>query len=126
METADEKCRDGDQTVIVIDNVEHHYDDYIDARGQRPMKSKDLPFPSLRRELLAIGEYIPDVGEDYALLAPDVARGRVAFGALPYLIHDNPFIQGITASAEIGAAIGRGAMIDFARARRRHHFLFDD
>ncbi|WP_235932091.1 hypothetical protein [Cereibacter sphaeroides] len=28
--------------------------------------------------------------------------------AIPYLMHDRPFVQGITASAEIGATIARG------------------
>ena len=105
-------------TEIVVDNTTHRYAVFIDARGQRPLKSKDLPFPSLRRQLLTVGEDIPDVGENYALLAPDVARGKVAFGALPYLIHDNPFIQGITASAEIGGAIARGVLGETSRVRR--------
>lgn len=34
-------------------------------------------------------------------------RGRVAFGALPWLMHDRPFVQGLTASAEIGSAMAR-------------------
>lgn len=114
-----EKRVEGDQTVIVIDGVEHGYDVYIDARGQRPLRTADLPFPTLRQQLLAVGDDIPDVGDDYALLAPETARGRVAFGALPYLIHDKPFIQGITASAEIGTAIGGGRIAMPGRARRR-------
>lgn len=112
-------------TEIVVDNKTHRYAVFIDARGQRPLKSKDLPFPSLRRQLLTVGEDIPDVGENYALLAPDVARGKVAFGALPYLIHDNPFIQGITASAEIGGAIARGVLGETSRVRRWLLPLFD-
>ncbi|MFD0849429.1 FAD-NAD(P)-binding protein [Sphingosinicella xenopeptidilytica] len=106
-------------TDIDVDGTPHHFDVFIDARGQRPLKTKDLPFPSLRRQLLAVGEDIPDVGEDYVLLAPDVTRGRVAFGALPYLIHDRPFIQGITASAEIGSAISNAASKAGSRTRRR-------
>lgn len=112
-------------TEITVDGETHRYSVFIDARGQRPLKSKDLPFPSLRRQLLAIGEDIPDVGENYALLAPEAARGKIAFGALPYLIHDNPFIQGITASAEIGAAIARGVLGQSSRVRRWLSPLFD-
>jgi uncharacterized NAD(P)/FAD-binding protein YdhS len=114
-----------DVTEIVVDDETYRYAVFIDARGQRPLKSKDLPFPSLRRQLLTVGEDIPDVGENYALLAPDSARGKVAFGALPYLIHDNPFIQGITASAEIGAAIARGVLGETSRVRRWLSPLFD-
>ncbi|NGP97670.1 hypothetical protein G7B13_29860, partial [Klebsiella pneumoniae] len=31
------------------------------------------------------GDDIPDVGDDYTLQAPETVRGRVAFGALPWL-----------------------------------------
>ncbi len=119
MGTDYDKSRDGEATVIVIDGKEYRYDVFIDARGQRPLKCKDLPFPSLRRLMMEHGEDIPDVGDDYTLLAPPLAKGRIAFGALPYLIHDNPFIQGITASAEIGRAIGSRRTAEIARARRR-------
>lgn len=123
MGTEYEKLREGEATVIVIDGQRYHYDVFIDARGQRPLQSKDLPFPSLRRLLLAHGVDIPDVGDDYALLAPPLASGRIAFGALPYLIHDRPFIQGITASAEIGRAIGSQQRSKTPRARRRLAFF---
>ena len=99
---------DDDQTIIIINGTAYRYTVYIDARGQKPLTSNDIPFPSLRKQLLSAGAEIPEVDDDYTLLSPDVARGRIAFAAIPYLIHDNPFIQGITASAEIGAAIAQG------------------
>lgn len=102
-------------TLIRVDGAEYLFDLFIDARGQRPLKTKELPFPGLRRQLMASGEDIPAVGDDYTLLVPDIARGRIAFGALPYLIHDRPFVQGITASAEIGAAIARAALSRWRR-----------
>jgi len=79
-------------------------------------------FPALRRQLIEVGEDIPDVDENYVLLAPDAAHDRIAFGALPYLIHDElihdePFIQGITASAEIGAKIANTVLRKSSRAR---------
>lgn len=112
-----------DQTVIAIGDETWMFDVFIDARGQKPLKTKDLPFPTLRRQLLSVGEDIPDVGEDYTLLAPDIARGRIAFGALPYLMHDQPFVQGITASAEIGSSIAGAVAKQASRARRRLTFL---
>ncbi len=96
-----------DSTTITAADTAYRFDLFIDARGQKPLKTRDLPFPRLRSQLLAAGEDIPDVGEDYTLLAPDIARGRIAFGALPYLMHDRPFVQGITASAEIGSEIAK-------------------
>lgn len=106
-------------TLIEVTGTTHDFAVFIDARGQKPLKTKDLPFPRLRRQLLAMGEDIPDVGEDYVLMEPDTARGRVAFGALPYLMHDRPFIQGITASAEIGSAIANATLRTAARSRRK-------
>ena len=114
---------DDDVTVIEVNGHAYRYDVFIDARGQRPLASADLPFPSLAAAMIEAGEDIPDVDEDYALLEPESVRGRISFGALPYLIHDNPFIQGITASAEIGRAIGMAMPRKSARARRRLPFM---
>ena len=106
------------KTVIVHHDQRREYDLFINARGQKPLKSKDIPFPSLRHQLLACGDDIPDIGEDYTLLAPEAARGRIAFGGLPWLMHDRPFTQGLTASADIGAAMAQ-ALIKPALNRRR-------
>lgn len=97
-------------TVIRLAETTRHFDVFIDARGQKPLATSDLPFARLRKQLLAAGQDMPSVGEDYMLLAPEKARGRIAFGALPYLMHDRPFIQGITASADIGSGIA-GAVL---------------
>lgn len=107
------------RTVLTVGRNRHVYEVFIDARGQRPLATGDLPFPSLRRLMLDAGAENPEVGDDFMLLAPESARNRIAFGALPYLIQDNPFIQGITASAEIGKAIGGGCRTRNDRARRR-------
>lgn len=110
------------ETIVTTDEEVHVFHMFIDARGQKPLKTADLPFPTLRRQMLAEGQDIPDVGEDYILLNPETTRGRIAFGALPFLMHDKPFVQGITASAEIGKAIG-GAVESLkpipSRPRRR-------
>lgn len=83
----------------------HTFDVFIDARGQRPLKTKDIPFPTLRKQLLGTGADSPDIALNYTLLAPAVARGRIALAALPYLIHEHPFVQGIASCAEIGETI---------------------
>lgn len=111
--------KDGDKVTITTHDRTLSFDVFIDARGQKPLATKDLPFPSLRRQVLIAGDEIPDVGDDYTLQAPDLARGKIALGALPYLIHDQPFIQGITASAEIGKAIAGFAARASTRVRRR-------
>lgn len=105
------------QTTIFAEGERYQYDVFIDARGQKPLKTEDLPFPTLRKQLAATGEEIPTVGDDYTLQEPASVRGRIAFGAIPYLMHDHPFIQGITACAEIGAAIARAVAQPATRTR---------
>lgn len=114
-----------DGTTITAADTVHRSDLFIDARGQKPLGTKDLPFPRLRGQLLAIGEDIPGVGEDYTLLAPDIARGRIAIGALPYLMHDRPFVQGITASAGIGSEIAKSVTRSASRARGKPEAVQD-
>lgn len=96
-----------DGTTIIAEGYAHRFDLFIDARGQRAMTSADLPFPTLKGLLLDAGCDVPRVADDYSLLLPDLAPGQVAMGAIPYLMHDRPFVQGITAAAEIGRAIGQ-------------------
>lgn len=112
-----------DGTVIVAQGERYEFDLFIDARGQKALKTKDLPFPTLRQQLQENGDDIPDVGEDYTLLAPDSVRGRIAFGALPYLMHDQPFVQGLTVCAEIGEAMAKAITQRASRARRRLRFV---
>lgn len=112
-----------ERTVIVYDGKKVEFELFIDARGQKPLKTKDLPFPTLRQQLQENGDEIPDVGEDYTLLAPDSVRGRIAFGALPYLMHDRPFVQGLTVCAEIGEAMAKAISETTSRPRRRLPFV---
>jgi uncharacterized NAD(P)/FAD-binding protein YdhS len=112
-----------DKTVIASEHGHFEFDTFIDARGQKSLKIQDLPFPRLRQQLEAHGEDFPDIADDYTLLAPDSVRGRIAFAALPYLMHDRPFIQGITVSAEIGENIARAVSHPAAHSRRRLPFI---
>ncbi|MFC3169108.1 FAD/NAD(P)-binding protein [Paracoccus fontiphilus] len=102
-------------TTIEVDGQAHVFDVFIDARGQKPLGAEDLPFPTLREALLRSGHDIPDVAEDYSLIGPPEFRG-VSIGSIPYLMHDRPFVQGITACADIAAAIAKGVA---TRRRRR-------
>ena len=111
------------QTAISFGQNVYEFDVFIDARGQRPLKTKDLPFAGLRKQLESGGDDIPDVGEDYILLQPESVRGRIAFGALPYLMHDQPFVQGLTVCAEIGEAMAKGIFESAPHVRRRLPFL---
>ncbi|ESN28913.1 hypothetical protein L368_01023 [Enterobacter sp. MGH 22] len=108
-----------DRTVVSTKETVYRFDVFIDARGQKPLKTKDLPFPSLRRALETTGDEIPDVGEDYTLNAPETVRGRIAFGAIPWLMHDHPFVQGLAECAEIAEAMARAAEKPATGLRRR-------
>lgn len=98
-----------DRTVITTQETVYRFDVFIDARGQKPLKTNDLPFPMLRGQLEETGDEIPDIGEDYTLKAPDTVRGRIAFGAIPWLMHDRPFVQGLAECAEIAEAMAKAA-----------------
>lgn len=104
--------RKSDRTVIRAKGASHVFDVFIDARGQQPLKTADLPFPSLRKALLGAGQDIPRVSGTYSLNGVPGYSGRLFLAAIPYLMHDRPFVQGITASAEIGAAIAQGLSAD--------------
>lgn len=110
------------QTEISVGQNVYKFDVFIDARGQKPLKTKDLPFPALRKQLESGGDDIPDVGEDYTLLQPESVRGRIAFGAIPYLMNDQPFVQGLTVCAEIGEAMAKGIFESAPNTRRRLPF----
>lgn len=112
-----------DRTLIHSPQGDVVFDVFIDARGQRPLKISDLPFPGFRETLAATGDDFPAVADDYTLLEPKYLRGRIAFGAIPYLMHDQPFIQGITVCAEIGKQIAKAASQTPRHIRRRLPFI---
>lgn len=99
--------RQAERTVIHAQGAIHVFEVFIDARGQKALTSADLPFPSLRHALAKSGQEIPELAGDYSLIGVPGHEG-VVLAAIPYLMHDRPFVQGITASAEIGAAVAGG------------------
>ena len=103
-------------TRVRAKGVVHDFDVFIDARGQKPLASSDLRFATLRRALLDAGQTTPEVGNDYRLLDVPAFAGLV-MAAIPYLMHDRPFVQGITASADIGQAIACGIVTSHRRRR---------
>ena len=112
-----------DQTVITTAKKSYRFDVFIDARGQKPLRNKDIPFPTLRKQLAGTGDDVPDVGEDYTLLAPASLRGRIAFGAIPWLMHDHPFVQGLSECAEIGKAMAEAAGKPASGVRRKLPYM---
>src|SRR5690606_9587021 len=107
------------KTTIISNDETYEFEVFIDARGQQALGSKDIPFPTLREMLLDAGSEMPEVGDDYSIVDPPELEGLVRLGALPFLMHDRPFVQGITACAEIGLAMGHAGRQQTTRRRRR-------
>ncbi|QDA35953.1 FAD-NAD(P)-binding protein (plasmid) [Paracoccus liaowanqingii] len=100
--------REASCSMVTANGQTHVFEVFIDARGQVPLSSKDLPFPTLRAALLKAGFEFPEVAADYSLIGVGDFAGRLTMASIPYLMHDRPFVQGITACAEIAAAIAKG------------------
>lgn len=88
------------------DGVVHHFDTFIDARGQRALSAGDLPFLSLRQ---ALPRHAPvRMSESFAVAG--VGEGRLFLPAAPYLLHRMPFAQGITASHDMAETVAEAIL----------------
>lgn len=88
------------------------YDVMIDARGQRALSVEDIRQPGLRAALLK-GQRAGPLTLDADLVPVNAGSfgRRVVIGAIPYLLPERPFTQGLTAVAVLGETIAR-AMLD--------------
>lgn len=105
-----------DQVVIFANGRKNRFNIFIDARGQRPMSTEDIPFASLREALLARGQEEPDVSDDFRLMNVEGFEG-LYLASLPYLMEARPFVQGITASEEIGKIVAQSTSSQRSRLR---------
>ncbi|WP_041524273.1 FAD/NAD(P)-binding protein [Gilvimarinus agarilyticus] len=108
-----------DYTTIRSEKTNLNFDIFIDARGQKPLKLLDLPFPQLRKQLLQKPHGKPPINDDYIIDLPTIQKGCVALAALPYLMPLKPFVQGITVCAEIGKAVSQNFVGTISQAGRR-------
>lgn len=99
------------------------FDALVHAVGQRLLTIDQLPFPSLVSRLLprarktgpaATGRQLPpqvhylETDEHYKIVSDSIGAAPVFCVAAPFLMADRPFIQGITASAEMAEAVADG------------------
>lgn len=105
-----------DHVAIYANGREYQFSIFVDARGQRPMRTEDMPFPSLRNALQSAGHDDPQISCDFGLMNVPGYEG-VYVASLPYLMEERPFVQGITASAEIGQLVARATSTSKARRR---------
>jgi hypothetical protein len=94
----------------------HRFDVFIDARGQKPLKTKDCPSRrcanSYRQRAMR-----------YRMLARIIRCKRpirlrtYCFGAIPWLMHDQPFVRGWQSARRLGSdgKSGRETCIGYAQ-----------
>ena len=92
---------DGETHVITETGETAHFEVFIDARGQRSLGVADLPFPTLRAALGGDKRPVP-ISDSFAILGQG---GRLFLPAAPYLLSRLPFVQGITASQDLGETV---------------------
>lgn len=103
----------GDE-IVVAGSRELRFDELYDARGERPRQAIDLPFPTLRLRLLAqsvrddeadLSDATIAVDDCFALPFTLSSSGRIYVTAVPYMLHERPFSQGLTAARDIGVKV---------------------
>ena len=104
---------EGVTRVVTSEGQESRFAVLIDARGQRALKAADLPFQTLRHliEDAGTGGEVP-MDASFAVTFPGFPEARVFLPAAPYLLHRLPFVQGITASADLGETVAARILQD--------------
>ena len=124
--------------LVTFDDGQLQFDAFIDATGQGRLSAADIPFPGLIRQGV-VGKARVRSGDQVLLAADGQSREEEAGGvrldacyrlqfdqplcrriyclALPFLLHQFPFIQGITSSAELGETVSQAILADIADPR---------
>lgn len=109
-----------------------HFDAFIDATGQGRLSASDIPFPGLVNQgvvgkakvrtgaNLIVGDEVGGqeeaggVGLDacYRLEFHQPLCNRLYCLALPFLLHQFPFVQGITSSFELGETVAKAILAE--------------
>lgn len=100
---------------LIKDGERTHYPVFIEAMGQRALRAKDFPFPSLRRQGV-IRDVNPANGDSpsrgividdaFHPISEDIPEDQVFCLSLPFLMGRHPFIQGITSAHDMGEVVG--------------------
>lgn len=115
--------------IVTTDDRRLEFDAFIDATGQHALSARDMPFPTLlrqgvvgkattrRAEVRADGaeEYVETGGVElddaFRPIFEENLSNKLYCGAIAFLLHKLPFVQGITSARDIGATIAQ-AIID--------------
>ncbi|THV24038.1 FAD/NAD(P)-binding protein [Peteryoungia ipomoeae] len=136
IKTADDGLARG--AVVSVGNNDHVFDAFIDATGQEALSATDLPFPTLVQQGAVKAAQTPtDNGGPLQSTSPELVRtggievdeayrprvdGRthrqLHCAAIAFLLHKEPFVQGITSAHEIGEAVANAILQDLAEDDR--------
>ncbi len=103
--------KDGEAVEIVAGSERERYDLVVDARGETAALAREIPFPTLRLQILA--NQLGHPGDELEVtdelqLAPGLNPvGRVFCLAAPFLLRRRPFVQGLTSAQEMAAQVVR-------------------
>ncbi|PZO80886.1 MAG: hypothetical protein DI629_06165 [Mesorhizobium amorphae] len=114
---------------LTLDGETRHFPAFVEAMGQESLTADQLPLPGLLRQGVVRQATAPvhDGSEDrkpvkgialdeaFRLRFPQPLSNEFYCLALPFLLHQHPFSQGITSSHEMGEIVG-AALIEKAQA----------
>lgn len=122
---------------VVVEGNVHRFGAFIDATGQETLSATDLPFPTLVAQGGVRESATPkvvairpldrdpdvvrtggiDVDECYRPRLGLASEGRLYCAAIAFLLHKEPFVQGITSARDIGETVGRAILADIEASR---------
>lgn len=121
---------------VVTGNTRHDFDAFIDATGQEALSATDLPFPTLvsqggvkralthKSETLIIeGSAVEtvrtggiDIDNYYRPRLDQPLCNQLYCAAISFLLHKQPFVQGITSACEIGQTVAEAILGEIKRS----------
>ncbi|WP_165222743.1 FAD/NAD(P)-binding protein [Affinirhizobium pseudoryzae] len=117
---------------ITVAGTVHAFSAFIDATGQETLSATDLPFPTLvaqgsvkasathEADTLLLSNRNPhivrtggiDVDEHYRPRLDLKSNARLYCAAIAFLLHKEPFVQGITSARDIGETVAQAILND--------------
>lgn len=121
---------------VVVGETTHRFGAFIDATGQETLSATDLPFPTLvaqggvresatpkpgafqlpDRDPTMVRTGGIDVDEFYRPRLGLPSTARLYCAAIAFLLHKEPFVQGITSARDIGETVGKAILADVAKS----------
>lgn len=124
-------------TTIHAEGREERFDIMVDARGQPALTLQELPFPTLRLQIIAnerandpsfsaddvsdLLESDVEVDDSYALNDGLYSLSRVYCLSIPHLLKLHPFIQGLTSCNDLAQAMAESLADELAGSHTLPH-----